>query len=812
MRPGLSALALAVSLILGLGLAVMATQPSAPQGRNAPADQVSAARAMQTVRAIATRPHPTGSAENDRVRLELIQRLQGLGLEVSLQTAPVLYSPEPGRAAGAWVRNIVAVLPGRDRSRPAVLVMSHYDSVPGSPGAADDAAGVAATLEAVRALQASGQDRERDLVVLITDAEEQGLLGARAFFETHPLRSRIGAVVNLEARGSSGRPILFETGPDNGAMVSLYARAVDRPSTTSAAVLLYRLLPNDTDFTLPREAGIAGLNLAFIGRPFHYHAASATPEGLDIRSLQDMSDQSLGILSALVAAPALPEPAPDAVFADILGLGIVVMPAWGGWILLGVVALGLLVLMARVGPERVRPMDAARSALHALGLVVLAAALARLARLSIAIPEGYVESRPLQALAEGFETGLGLIALGLILMAPVIAGQARLRRFVLPLLAILVAVACQVLRTPDLIGGGLGVAAAAILAVSLQKPLPTAAHAPGALLAVLLIAAGLQAFAPEATPLWLWPMVPAVLAALAVRLVKGPVGLVIGALLASVAIGLILVSAHLVFVGLGVDLPFVGAVLVLPFAAAVLALVEGLVRSRPAWLVIAGLVALVGGAGLVGALNLQRPTPERPGLSHVMLLSEPAAGRHLRLSLLDPPDAWSLAQLGEPDAVSVQPLPELFVDRAHVAEAEPVAASLPPIGLERLSDGRIALRILPGPEVRELRLSLNSPGPLSDVMVNGTAMEPPPAGEPLRLRWAAPQTGVTVLFRPPPDAEVEAVQALISDLWPRDATPLPDRPATVMPWSGSDAHVRVSRLTIPASAMALPAADRPPPP
>ena len=66
--------------------------------------------------------------------------------------------------------NIIATLPGRDPGKPAVLLMAHHDSVWGSPGAPDDAAGVAAILEVVRAIRASGQPPERTLIVLLTDA------------------------------------------------------------------------------------------------------------------------------------------------------------------------------------------------------------------------------------------------------------------------------------------------------------------------------------------------------------------------------------------------------------------------------------------------------------------------------------------------------------------------------------------------------------------------------------------------------------------------------------------------------------------
>ncbi|MDW3502806.1 M28 family metallopeptidase, partial [Escherichia coli] len=92
-------------------------------------------------------------------------------------------------------QNVIGVLPGTDRSKPAVLIMSHYDSVANSPGAADDAAGVAAALEVARALQA-GPKPARDVIFLFTDGEEQGLLGADAFFARDPLRQKVGVVIN----------------------------------------------------------------------------------------------------------------------------------------------------------------------------------------------------------------------------------------------------------------------------------------------------------------------------------------------------------------------------------------------------------------------------------------------------------------------------------------------------------------------------------------------------------------------------------------------------------------------------------------
>ena len=99
-------------------------------------------------------------------------------------------------------------------SAKAVALMAHYDSVSWANGAADDASGVTALVETARVL-AAGIKPVRDVIFLMTDAEELGLIGAKEFFDRHPLSTKIGAVVNVEARGSRGRAIMFQTSPGN---------------------------------------------------------------------------------------------------------------------------------------------------------------------------------------------------------------------------------------------------------------------------------------------------------------------------------------------------------------------------------------------------------------------------------------------------------------------------------------------------------------------------------------------------------------------------------------------------------------------
>ena len=121
-------------------------------------------------------------------------------------------------------------------------------------GAADNGAGVAALLEVLRALKA-GAPPTRSVMALFSDGEEAGLLGACAFASDGPRLQQIGLVVNLEARGTRGPSIMFETSQQSEELVQLFARASAHPVSNSAMGAVYDALPNDTDFTVFKRAG-----------------------------------------------------------------------------------------------------------------------------------------------------------------------------------------------------------------------------------------------------------------------------------------------------------------------------------------------------------------------------------------------------------------------------------------------------------------------------------------------------------------------------------------------------------------------------
>ncbi|MGI8956267.1 MAG: M20/M25/M40 family metallo-hydrolase [Chthoniobacterales bacterium] len=346
-------------LVLAGAVGLWGLRPPAALGPDALPEEFSAARAIVQLSHFATRPHPIGSPKNARVREYLVATLDGLGLTVQV---------EETTARLTKVRNIVATLPGTAHQR-AVMLVAHYDSVPEGPGAADDGAGVISILETIRALRA-GPPLPNDLVVLLTDGEEAGLLGAAGYVAGHPeLGRRVGVVVNMEARGSSGPALMFETSEQNGWLIREFARAAPCPVASSLAHAIYRLMPNDTDLTELKKSGVGALNFAFTGTVRDYHTAADDIAHLDPRSVQQMGMNTLALARHFGALPLTKVRAPDVIFFNWIGCWLIVYPVWVGWIL--VVATFLLLFVAfRRGRRNLRLSLVSLAAFFLLLLVV----------------------------------------------------------------------------------------------------------------------------------------------------------------------------------------------------------------------------------------------------------------------------------------------------------------------------------------------------------------------------------------------------------------------------------------------------------
>jgi hypothetical protein len=317
MRP---ALVLALLALLAV-VAVARTGPPAPKPDDAPAIEFSAGRAELVIANLVgdAAPHPVGTAAHDRIRELLADRLGGLGFEVQRLSRFVCSG-----TTCANVTDLLARLPGRVGAN-AVVLTAHYDSVPAGPGASDDGMGVATVLEVARALRAAPSLR-RPVWFLLTDGEEIGLFGAKALVES-PLVGQIGVVVNVEARGTKGPSLMFETSARNAGLVRVFAASTAHPIASSLFPTLYSILPNDTDLSVYKGAGLAGLNYAIIGGAARYHTPRDDLAHADPGSLQHHGDNALAVVRALADGASSSSADDDLVFFDVLGAFVVRWPA-----------------------------------------------------------------------------------------------------------------------------------------------------------------------------------------------------------------------------------------------------------------------------------------------------------------------------------------------------------------------------------------------------------------------------------------------------------------------------------------------------
>jgi carboxypeptidase Q len=81
--------------------------------------------------------------------------------------------------------NIVAEVPGTDKSDEVVMLGAHFDSWHSGTGATDNAAGCAVMMEAMRILKTTGLRPRRTIRLALWTGEEEGLLGSRAYVTQH---------------------------------------------------------------------------------------------------------------------------------------------------------------------------------------------------------------------------------------------------------------------------------------------------------------------------------------------------------------------------------------------------------------------------------------------------------------------------------------------------------------------------------------------------------------------------------------------------------------------------------------------------
>lgn len=682
--------------------------PPRPAEANAPSTAFSEARARTHLDRIGRAAHPPGSPEHAAVRAYLVDVLGDLGYEPSVQTATSLFA-RGDVVRAATVRNVLARIPG-SASTGAVLITAHYDGRGIAPAAGDDGVGVSVILEALRALRA-GPALRNDIIVLLTDGEELGLLGARAFVDEHAWLDDVAVVLSFEMRGGGGPALMFETGPDNGWIIAALDAAVDRPAANSASYEIYQRLPNDTDFTPFREAGKQGLNFAAIGNAHVYHQAYDVPANVAGSTVQHHGDQALALLRHLGAADLIAVNGPDVTYFSVPVLGLVSYGRIWIWVVGLVVALGWGVAVWAVRQRGARILGLAAGALAGLTTIAASAGLGSLlfAWRSSAHPEwGALHGSAFHA------EGWYVLALAAGAMAIALAVLGFLRRWV---------------GAPELAVGALLPVVLGALAATIWAPL-AAANLQWPALAGTLAVLGLSRAGPDArfhALRWLLPLGSAV-----------------------VALALLVPLSELTWLALSLAAaPVIGGMLGMLATLLVPALEPAALPRRWVPPVVAALAA---GAFLVVGISGAAPSAERPAPSTLLYTMDRAAGTarwatHGARPATDPGVAWARGQVGEPtERASLRGY--LLGDRPYaLVAADPIDVPTPEIVATPDSGDagavvRVAIRSRIGAEAVLVDLDGVSASLLA---VNG---EPVPTADRVRFvdHWGTPAGAIELTF------------------------------------------------------------------
>jgi hypothetical protein len=307
-RPIILAFAVVAAGLLAYGLF---TQPTP---KSSDAEGFSAARVVEDIAVISKDHHSVAHPqERAQVREYLIDRLEGLGADTVMTFRyDSLVGPENRHVEYTFDAHDIlaefAPLEGTGNS-PYLMMVAHYDSRYSQPmpkdtvwsyGAADDGYGLGVTLEVVSQLLKDRKEWKQGVKVLFTDAEEVGMMGMKAILQNDKhVFDNVGLMINLEARGTYGPVLLFETCPGNEKVMDLYAGAAKYPYTYSLTTTVYKFMPMYTDFTAVKDE-IPGLNFSNIADVNHYHTDLDNFSNISEKTIQHYGAQVLPVAKAYV--------------------------------------------------------------------------------------------------------------------------------------------------------------------------------------------------------------------------------------------------------------------------------------------------------------------------------------------------------------------------------------------------------------------------------------------------------------------------------------------------------------------------------
>lgn len=304
-RPLILAFTVVASALVAWGLF------SRPRPKALDAEGFSSARVLQDIEVISRKHHSVAHPEERaEVRAYLASRLHSLGADsVAFYTYDSIVGPKGKHVeylfdATDVLAEFAPLGVGAD-SATYLMFVAHADSRYSQPmphrdtvwsyGAADDGYGLGVALETVNCLLKDRASWKQGVKVLFTDAEEAGMDGMYGIWENNrEVFENVGLIVNIEARGPWGPALLFETSPGSSKILDLYSKNARHPFTYSLTTVVYKMMPNFTDFTVVKDH-IPGMNFSTVADVNHYHTDLDNFSNVSAATVQHYGSQILPV-------------------------------------------------------------------------------------------------------------------------------------------------------------------------------------------------------------------------------------------------------------------------------------------------------------------------------------------------------------------------------------------------------------------------------------------------------------------------------------------------------------------------------------
>ena len=227
---------------------------------------------------------------------ELVHRLLEKGDRVRMHLVLT-----PRTLADVESANVIAEIRGSERPEEIVLIGGHLDSWDLGTGAIDNGSGCAMVMETMRTLKELGIQPKRTIRAVLFMNEENGLRGARKYFENVSKREELHrhiAVIETDAGAA----------PPTGFITTLEGKSLE--AIERRAAVLHRIAPmkfisskhTGADTSPLTDAGITGFGL--VPNPRHYfdfhHSAADTLDKVDPKALAQNTAALAGL--ALILA------------------------------------------------------------------------------------------------------------------------------------------------------------------------------------------------------------------------------------------------------------------------------------------------------------------------------------------------------------------------------------------------------------------------------------------------------------------------------------------------------------------------------